>query len=95
MSFALAHGVSVSLTGNLLMLAAVMLCGMGYAEGAKLTRSLGGWEVNSWALIISLPFMFAGLFLTLPVTLSSITSSGWIALGYVSIFSMIIGFVFW
>lgn len=32
---------TVSLTGDLLMLAAVVICGLGYAEGAKLTRVLG------------------------------------------------------
>lgn len=30
------------------MLAAIILCGLGYAEGAKLSRTLGGWQVISW-----------------------------------------------
>lgn len=93
--FALSQDISVSLKGDLLMLAAVLLCGMGYAEGAKLTRVLGGWQVISWALIISLPAMLVGTFLTMPVAVSEITPSAWIALGYVSIFSMLIGFMFW
>lgn len=93
--FALSQDITVSLKGDLLMLAAVLLCGLGYAEGAKLTRMLGGWQVISWALIISLPAMLAGTFLTMPVAVSEITPSAWIALGYVSIFSMLIGFMFW
>lgn len=64
--FALTQNAAASLSGDLLMLAAVIVCGLGYAEGAKLTRELGGWQVICWA-----------------------------ALGYVSLFSMLIGFIFW
>lgn len=31
--------------GNVLMLLAIGICGLGYAEGAKLSRELGGWQV--------------------------------------------------
>ena len=37
------------------MLAAIVVCGLGYAEGASLSRKLGGWQVICWALAISLP----------------------------------------
>lgn len=95
MGFALSQGASVSLTGDLLMLLAVIACGLGYAEGAKLTRVLGGWQVISWALIISLPFMLIASLLTMPTTFSGIGMSAWFSLGYVSLFSMLIGFIFW
>ncbi|EHW2954781.1 TPA: DMT family transporter [Escherichia coli] len=95
MGFALSQGASVSLTGDLLMLSAVVACGLGYAEGAKLTRVLGGWQVISWALIISLPFMLIASLLTMPTTFSGIGTSAWVSLGYVSLFSMLIGFIFW
>ena len=93
--FALSQNASASLTGDLLMFAAVIVCGLGYAEGAKLTRELGGWQVISWALIISLPFMLIASFITRPESLSTFSTSAWIALGYVSLFSMLIGFIFW
>lgn len=93
--FALSQGASVSLTGDLLMLAAVIACGLGYAEGAKLTRVLGGWQVISWALILSLPFMLIASLLTMPATFAGIGAPAWVALGYVSLFSMLIGFIFW
>lgn len=93
--FALSKGASASLTGDLLMLAAVIACGLGYAEGAKLTRVLGGWQVISWALIISLPFMLIAALFTMPATFSGIGSPAWVSLGYVSLFSMLIGFIFW
>lgn len=93
--FALSQSATVSLTGDLLMIAAVTVCGLGYAEGAKLTRELGGWQVISWALIISLPVMLVAAFLTRPQTFTAISAEAWIALGYVSLFSMLIGFIFW
>lgn len=95
MGFALTQSAAVSLTGDVLMLAAVVVCGLGYAEGAKLTRVLGGWQVISWALILSLPFMLIALLITMPVTFTGIGISAWVALGYVSLFSMLIGFIFW
>lgn len=95
MGFAFAQSTAVSPTGDLLMLAAVVACGLGYAEGAKLTRVLGGWQVISWSLILSLPFMLSASFITMPATFADIGLSAWIALGYVSLFSMLIGFIFW
>jgi drug/metabolite transporter (DMT)-like permease len=93
--FALTQNAVASLSGGLLMLAAVIVCGLGYAEGAKLTRELGGWQVISWALIMALPFMLIASLLTRPASWSAISVSAWIALGYVSLFSMLIGFIFW
>ncbi len=95
MGFALSQSTIVSPTDDLLMLAAVVVCGLGYAEGAKLTRILGGWQVISWSLVLSLPFMLIASFITMPASFTSIGSSAWIALGYVSLFSMLIGFIFW
>ncbi|HGN2520185.1 TPA: DMT family transporter [Proteus mirabilis] len=95
MGFALSQSTIVSPTDDLLMLAAVVVCGLGYAEGAKLTRILGGWQVISWSLVLSLPFMLIASFITMPASFTSIGSSAWITLGYVSLFSMLIGFIFW
>lgn len=94
-AFALAQSHAVSLTGDLLMLAAVIVCGLGYAEGAALTRTLGGWQVICWALILSLPVMLPAAWLTQPATLVDISAQAWGALSYVSLFSMLIGFIFW
>jgi drug/metabolite transporter (DMT)-like permease len=77
------------------MLLAIILCGLGYAEGARLSKTLGGWQVISWALVLSLPFMVPLAFFLLPSSLSKVSISAWIGLAYVSLFSMFIGFVFW
>ncbi|WP_339447274.1 DMT family transporter [Pseudomonas sp. EA_5y_Pfl2_R50] len=93
--YASAQGLTASPTGDLLMLAAILACGLGYAEGAKLSRSLGGWQVICWALVLSLPLMALSSVWLAPVSLRQISLSAWLCLAYVSLFSMLIGFVFW
>ncbi len=93
--FAFAHSDGGSLTGDLLMIGAILLCGLGYAEGAALSRRLGGWQVISWALLLSLPAMAALAMLFLPASWQGIGAPAWLGLAYVSVFSMLVGFVFW
>ena len=93
--FALMQGVTASPVGDGLMLAAIIVCGLGYAEGAALSRRLGGWQVICWALAISLPIMLVLTFATLPQSFAAVGSGAWAGLAYVSLFSMLIGFVFW
>jgi drug/metabolite transporter (DMT)-like permease len=93
--FAFANSDGTSLTGDLLMVAAIVVCGLGYAEGANLSRRLGGWQVISWALVLALPVMVAIGLVTLPNVWSGIGGPAWLGLAYVSVFSMLVGFVFW
>lgn len=93
--FAISQGLTVSPLGDALMLAAIIACGLGYAEGAKVSRTLGGWQVISWALVLSLPVMIALTILYWPASFAGVTAPAWISLAYVSLFSMLIGFVFW
>ena len=93
--FALTQDAHGALQGDLLMLAAVLVCGYGYAEGGRLSRHLGGWEVICWALTLSLPAMAILSIVWLPSSWSGIGVPAWSGLAYVSLFSMLIGFVFW
>jgi drug/metabolite transporter (DMT)-like permease len=93
--FALARSEGASPTGDLMMVAAILLCGLGYAEGARLSRRLGGWQVISWALVLALPVMAPVALATRPEAWAGIAAPVWIGLGYVSVFSMLVGFVFW
>ena len=93
--FALTQSADASLTGDALMLAAIIVCGLGYAEGGKLARKLGGWQVISWALVLSLPLMALLMFASLPSSFASVGWQAWTGLAYVSVFSMLIGFIFW
>lgn len=92
---ALTSAPAAWLQGDLLMLAAVVVCGLGYAEGARLSRTLGGWQVISWALVLALPIMLPLSLLTMPASFGPVGIPAWIGLAYVSLFSMFLGFVFW
>ncbi len=93
--FAVTQGFAAAPIGDLLMFAAIIVCGLGYAEGAKLSRRLGGWQVISWALVLSLPITILLVLANLPATFHGIGRPAWLGLAYVSLFSMLIGFIFW
>jgi drug/metabolite transporter (DMT)-like permease len=93
--FALSRGGSGSIVGDMLMVAAILACGLGYAEGAVLSRRLGGWQVISWALVLALPAMALAALWTLPDSVRDVDAPAWLGLAYVSVFSMLVGFVFW
>lgn len=85
----------VSLLGDGLMLAAILVCGMGYAEGARLSRVLGGWQVICWSLVVSLPIMLPMVWILWPNSFAAVSVSAWLGLTYISLFSMLFGFIFW
>ncbi|MCS4227154.1 DMT family transporter [Sphingobacterium sp. BIGb0165] len=93
--YALKQGISSSPIGDILMLLSVILCGLGYAEGGKLSKTLGGWQVISWALVFSLPVALPLTYIFLPTTVTHVSIGAWTSLAYVSLFSMFIGFIFW
>jgi len=93
--YALKQGIASSPISDILMLLSVILCGLGYAEGGKLSKTLGGWQVISWALVFSLPVALPLTYIFLPTTVAHVSIGAWISLAYVSLFSMFIGFIFW
>lgn len=93
--FAVSQGISASPIGDILILLGVILCGLGYAEGAKLSKTLGGWQVISWALVLALPLMMPLFFIYFPKNIETVSFQGWFGLGYIALFSMFIGFIFW
>lgn len=93
--YALTQGIAVAPVADAMMVMAIVTCGLGYAEGARLTPRLGGWQVISWALVLSLPVMLPLAWLTAPASLAGVHVAAWFGLGYVSVFSMLVGFVFW
>jgi len=95
LGYALVQGAGASPVGDGLMIAAVAICGLGYAEGARLSRRLGGWQVISWALVLCLPLSLPLAWILAPADFAGIGPQAWAGLGYVSLFSMLIGFVFW
>ncbi|XYK36334.1 DMT family transporter [Serratia sarumanii] len=94
-AFALSQGSGGGWQGDALMIGGVLLCGLGYAEGAVLSRRIGGWQVISWALVAALPLTLAATWLAAPAGWPAVSGAAWLSLVYVSVFSMWIGFIFW
>ncbi len=94
-AFALWQGDGTLQLADVALFAAVIAAAMGYAEGGRLSQTMGGQQVISWALVLSVPLL-------LPVTVwlgwhygVEASARAWIGFGYVSLFSMFIGFFFW
>jgi drug/metabolite transporter (DMT)-like permease len=93
--FALWQGGGEFHPADFALFAAVIAAAVGYAEGGRLSQTMGGQQVISWALVLSMPIL-------LPLTVwlgwqygVSASPKAWIGFGYVSLFSMFIGFFFW
>lgn len=93
-AFAVSRGAGDLAREDVYLLLAVVLVGMGYAEGGALARDLGGTRTICWALIAALP-------VTLPVTLLVIGDLGgasaqsWLGFAYNALVSMFLGFFAW
>lgn len=82
--------------GDLMLLAGVVLCGLGYAEGGVLARDLGGPATICWALVLALPLNVAASTLVIAIDGWPQASLGaWLGFAYVAIFSMFLGFFAW
>ncbi len=96
MAFALRDGGGRLHTGDWAMLAAVAAGALGYAEGGRLARSLGGWQTIAWALVVAAPILaLPTLWLSLEQPFAAASHAAWAGFLYVSIFSQLIGFLFW
>jgi drug/metabolite transporter (DMT)-like permease len=89
-------GSDLSLSASLLLLAAVGIGGIGYAEGGRLAKTLGGWQTIAWSVVFGLPFAVLALPMSVgDIDFSRISLTAWLSLFYVSIFSQFVGFIFW
>ncbi|MGH3768729.1 MAG: DMT family transporter [Pseudonocardiaceae bacterium] len=93
--FAITQGVAGVSPADGFVLLAVACAALGYAEGGVLAREYGGWQVICWALIVVAPVL-------VPVVAVRVVAHGlsagpvaWLDLGYVTVFSMFLGFFAW
>ncbi len=81
-------------SADALLLVGVLLVAVGYAEGGRLSVSMGGSRVISWALVLALPLtgpasVLALVLRPLAVAPSAAALAG---LAYVTVVSMLLGF---
>lgn len=95
--FSILEGASLSDAGyaDLLLAGAVVCAAIGYAQGGVLSRSLGGWQVICWALLIALPVLVPIVWIFSGSINWAASGPAWIGFVYVAIFSQLIGFFAW
>jgi drug/metabolite transporter (DMT)-like permease len=96
-AYAVHYGGGHIVSADLLVLLAVIIVAVGYAEGGLLARSLGGFRTICWALLISAPFLaaFVPLYERGRPWPAHTGVDAWIGFAYVTCFSMFLGFVAW
>ena len=76
-----------------LLLLAIISASTGYAWGARLSGQMPPEQVICWSLVLALPLTLPGSWWTWPQT--QVQAGTWLALGYLAMFSMWVGFFFW
>jgi drug/metabolite transporter (DMT)-like permease len=95
LAYAMIMGAGQIQAGDLLMLAAIAVGGLGYAEGGRLAREMGGWQVICWALVLASPLLIVPVAYLALQHQGPVSAKAWWAFGYVSLFSQFIGFFAW
>lgn len=93
--FALLSGKGSMGSADWALLGAVAAAGVGYAEGAVLSRRFGSWQVICWSLVLSMPLLLPVVLRHIPADLSVVSDDALLGFLYVSVFSMFLGFFAW
>jgi drug/metabolite transporter (DMT)-like permease len=94
-AFALWQGAGTLHLADLALLAAVATAAFGYAEGGRLARVMGGWQVISWALVLAAPLLIVPLAWLVAEHGLEASRDAWIGFAYVTLFSQFLGFFAW
>lgn len=94
-AFLFAQGNGQFQWGDLLMVGALLVVALGYAEGGHLARTLGGWQVICWALALASPLLAVLFLVNQPQTLLTAPPAAWLSLLYVGLCSQLLGFFAW
>ena len=93
--FALRAGGGNFHMADLALLAAIAFAALGYAEGGKLAREMGGWQVICWALLMAAPVLVFPVGFALFQYGFPPTPLAFLGFSYVSLFSMFLCFFAW
>ena len=94
-TFTVANSGGAVTGADLLLLGAVAVCAVAYAEGGVLSRDLGGARTICWALVLSAPVTIPIAAVTTATTSLHAGPTAWLGLAYVSLVSMFLGFFAW
>jgi len=93
--YALLDGAGGVQVGDLALLGAVIAAAVGYAVGGELSRSLGGWQVICWALVLTIPVIIVPALWWAPPDLAAVPVGIWAGFAYLALFSQLFGFFWW
>lgn len=80
---------------DLLLAAAALAAATAYALGGEMSHRIGGWEVISWALVVSAPAILVLFIVLAPPVNWGASASAWTGFLYVAVFSQFLGFFAW
>lgn len=92
--FVLASG-GVPQLADLWLVAAVAAGAIGYAEGGRLAREMGGWQVICWALLLAVPVVVGPVAWAVRQHGLHASLAAWAGFAYLSGVSMFLGFFAW
>ncbi|MDZ5610641.1 DMT family transporter [Bacillus pseudomycoides] len=81
--------------GDIALIAAVLILGLSYAEGGKLSKELGSWKVIAWANLIGAPFFIIPVELSISSDMLQAPIEAWISLFYLAIVSQFLAYIAW
>jgi drug/metabolite transporter (DMT)-like permease len=81
--------------GDVYLFLAVFAAALGYVFSARVARHMPGWEVISWAVVVSLPITLPLAFWLQPADPGAVRFSAWAGFAYAALFSMYLGFFPW
>ncbi|WKD60478.1 EamA-like transporter family protein [Corynebacterium ciconiae DSM 44920] len=81
--------------GDILLFGAVVACGLGYAYGGFLSKTMPGWQVIAWGNVVALPVNLIVTGFALGHEPVHLTAMGLLGLAYVAGVSQFLGFVVW
>lgn len=93
--YAMYLGLGQLQNGDIALILAVFILGLSYAEGGKLSKDLGSWQVIAWAILLGAPFFIIPVSLSMSADMFQAPMEAWISLFYLAVVSQFLAYVAW
>ena len=81
--------------GDIALVGAAILAGLGYAQGGALSTEMPGWKVMCWVLVLNLPILIIVSFFIFDSSNIGLTSMGWFSILFLALINSLVGFFSW
>ena len=92
-AYALRGGDSDIVAGDIYLLLGVLLTGVGYTLSGMLSRAIPGWEVISWALLLTFPFALVAAWIFWPT--NEVHWTSWAGVVYGGVIVQFVAYACW